>query len=215
MGELVKWINDNNGFIIALLTFVYVIATILICVFNYKSAKATKEQTKESYEQFIENSRARVVPKIIELEGEILCLCFQNIGKDIATNLIIDVNEDWLKKLEVTKTFPEVAGSLRKLKNKEIFLTVDQKLCYGMCIPGNGHPDFKILGEETLIINVSYKTLNKDYCEKFEIPLDSYNFMVNQSDYARLTKKQIQQMKETNKELKNINYSLKKINEKK
>ena len=44
----IEWLNENNGFIMALLTLVYVIATIFICIFNYKSAKATKEQTKEA-----------------------------------------------------------------------------------------------------------------------------------------------------------------------
>lgn len=47
--NVITWLNDNNGFVMAILTFVYVVATILICVFNYKSAKATNEQTKESY----------------------------------------------------------------------------------------------------------------------------------------------------------------------
>ena len=44
--EIIQWLNENNGFAMALLTLVYVIATILICIFNYKSAKSAKEQTK-------------------------------------------------------------------------------------------------------------------------------------------------------------------------
>lgn len=207
--NFIKWLNDNNGFIMALLTFVYVIATILICIFNYKSAKATKEQTKEAYKQFIENCRAHIVPKIVELEGEMLCLAFHNIGKEIATNVTIDVNEKWLKKLEKTFTFPEVADSLRKIKKHNLFLTVDQQLCYGLCIPGNGHDDFKTLGQIPLIIDISYDSLGNNYKEHFEIPLDGYNYMVNISDYARLTKKQIQEMRNINKELKNINNTLK------
>jgi hypothetical protein len=206
---IITWLNNNSGFVMALLTLVYVIATILICIFNYKSAKATNEQTKESYKQFIENNRAHIVPKIIELEGEMLCLSFQNIGKDIATDVVINVNEKWLKKLEKTFTFPEVANSLRKIKKKKLFLTVDQQLCYGLCIPGNGHEDFKVLGEIPLKIDISYKTLENNYEEHYEIPLDGYNYMVNISDYARLTKKQIQEMKNTNKELKNISTTLK------
>jgi len=207
--NFIKWLNENNGFIMALLTFVYVVATILICIFNYKSAKATKDQTKESYKQFIENCRAHIVPKIIELEGEMLCLSFHNIGKEIATNVTIDVDENWLKKLEKTFTFPEVAESLRKIRKYKLFLTVDQQLCYGLCIPGNGHDDFKILGQTPLIIDISYDSLDKNYKEHFEIPLDGYNYMVNISDYARLTKKQIQETKNINKELKNINNTLK------
>lgn len=207
--EVINWLNDNNGFVMALLTFVYVIATILICIFNYKSAKATREQTKESYNQFIENSRAHIVPKIIVLEGEMLCLAFQNIGHDIAMDVVIDINEEWLKKLEQTVKFPEVATSLRKIKKKKIFLTVNQQICYGMCIPGDGTNDYDLLSEKELIVNISYKSLNNKYSERFCIPLDAYNYIVDQSDYTRLTKKQIKEMRETNKELKNIKESLK------
>ena len=202
--KIISWLNDNSGFIMALLTFVYVVATILICFFNYKSAKATTDQTMESYKQFIENSRARIIPKIIELEGDIICLSFQNIGKDIATDVIINVNEQWLKKLEKTFTYPEVAEHLRTIKKKKLFLTVDQQLCYGLFVAGNGHNDYDILATVPLKIDISYKSMDKEYKEHFDISLDGYNYMVNTSDYARLTKKQIQKMENTNKELKNI-----------
>ena len=138
-------------------------------------------------------------------------MVFENIGKEIATEVEIDVNEKWLKKLEQTKTFPEVANSLRKIKDKKLFLTVNQTMYYGLCVPGNGFDDFKKLGEEELIINIKYKTLNRIFEEKYSIPLNAYNYMVNQSDYARLTKKQIQETKNTNKELKNINNSIKNL----
>lgn len=209
--NIIEFSNENSGFIMAVLTLVYVIATIFICIFNYKSAKATKEQTNESYKQFIENTRAHIIPKIKELEGEILCLVFENIGKEIATEVEIDINEKWIEKLEQTKTFPETADSLRKIKDKKFFLTVDQTMYYGLCIPGNGFDDFKILGEEDLIIKIKYKTLNKIYEEKYNIPLNAYNYMVNQNDYTRLTKKQIQETKNTNRELKNINNSIKNL----
>ena len=210
MNDLITWFNTNNGFAMVVLTFVYVVATALICYFNYKSAKATNDQTHESYKQFIENSRAHVIPKIIELEGEMLCLSFQNIGKDIATDVVIKVNESWLKKLKNTATFPETANKLRTIKKKKLFLTVEQQLCYGLCIPGNGYDDFKVLGETILKVDISYKTLGNFYEDHYEMPLDGYNFLVNSSDYARLTKKQIQEMKNTNKELKKLNKVLNK-----
>ena len=208
--NMIEWLNANSGFIMALLTFVYVIATILICIFNYKSAKATNDQTREAYKQFIENSRAHIVPKIIELEGEMLCISFQNIGKNIATEVEIKVNEKWLKELEKTNTFPETAEKLRKIKSKKLFLTVDQQLCYGLCIPGNGYDDYGILGNVPLKIDISYKTLDNKYEEHYEIHLDGYNYLVNSSDYARFTKKQIKEMKATNVQLENISRSLNK-----
>ena len=44
------------------ITFVYVVATIFICYFNAKSAKATREQVAESKRQFEESRRLQVVP---------------------------------------------------------------------------------------------------------------------------------------------------------
>lgn len=208
---IIDWLNNNSGFIMALLTLVYVVATIFICIFNYKSSKATKDQTNESYRQFIENTRAHIIPEIKELEGEMLCLVFENIGKDIAKEVEIDVSEKWLKKLEETKTFPDVANKLRKIKDKKIFLTVNQTMYYNLCIPGNGFDDFKKLGEEDLIIKIKYKTLNRIFEECFNIPLNAYNYLVSQSDYARLTKKQIKETHNINKELKNINSSIKEL----
>ena len=39
MSEIINWANVNNGFIMAVLTLVYVIATIIICLFNYVFTK--------------------------------------------------------------------------------------------------------------------------------------------------------------------------------
>lgn len=68
---MITWINDNNGFVMAILTFVYVIATIFICIYNGKSANATRKQTEESQHQFEESNRAHVIPRFITL-----CLMF-------------------------------------------------------------------------------------------------------------------------------------------
>ena len=54
-------------------------------------------------------------------------------------------------------------------------------MCYGLCIPGNGYDDFKVLGETILKVDISYKTLGNFYEEHYEMPLDGYNFLVNSS----------------------------------
>ena len=41
---MIEWLNHNEGFAMALLTAVYVIATIIICLQNSKTQKITKEQ---------------------------------------------------------------------------------------------------------------------------------------------------------------------------
>ena len=84
MNEMIAWMNSNNGFVMVVLTFVYVIATIFICVFNGKSASATRRQTEEAQRQFEENNRAHVIPRFVTLEGQLYCLAFHNIGKTMA-----------------------------------------------------------------------------------------------------------------------------------
>lgn len=45
-----------------IITLVYVLATILICIFNGKAAKATQDQIKESRKQYEETKRLQMMP---------------------------------------------------------------------------------------------------------------------------------------------------------
>ncbi len=94
------------------ITGIYVLATILICIFNAKSAKATREQVAESKRQFTESKRLEAMP-FLQLEPSIeqtpplfeivLDLCdgdttdnlykivtFKNLGNGTATNISYD-----------------------------------------------------------------------------------------------------------------------------
>lgn len=51
------------------ITVVYVIATIAICVANFKSAKATREQVAESKRQYEESKRLEVMP-VLTIESK-------------------------------------------------------------------------------------------------------------------------------------------------
>jgi len=52
----IEWINENNGFLMVIITLVYVIATVLICIFNAKSAKASRDQITASQKQQDQNA---------------------------------------------------------------------------------------------------------------------------------------------------------------
>lgn len=58
-----------TDWIMIAITAVYVIATIFICIFNYRSAKATREQLAESKRQFEENNRAFVTVPLKQYEA--------------------------------------------------------------------------------------------------------------------------------------------------
>lgn len=60
--EFVAFLNVNEGALMIIITFVYVVATIMICIFNGYSAKATREQVSESQRQFEETKRLEYRP---------------------------------------------------------------------------------------------------------------------------------------------------------
>ena len=51
-----------TDWLMVIITFVYVVATIMICIFNGRSAKATREQVLESQRQFDESKRLEYRP---------------------------------------------------------------------------------------------------------------------------------------------------------
>ena len=52
MSTYIHWLNNNQGFVMCLLTFVYVVATIVIVYYNKKSIKEmikTREEDNRPY----------------------------------------------------------------------------------------------------------------------------------------------------------------------
>ncbi len=54
-----------TDWLMVIITFVYVVATIFICVFNYRSAKAAKEQIELSKLQYEDDVRLKLMPCLI------------------------------------------------------------------------------------------------------------------------------------------------------
>ena len=68
---MIKWINENEGFLMVMITCAYVVATVLICVFNGISAKASRDQIAASQKQQEQNTglqlysvRSEIINKI-------------------------------------------------------------------------------------------------------------------------------------------------------
>lgn len=105
----VNLLNDNEGALMVIITFVYVLATCAICWANIKSANASKGQLEESKREHEETIRMGCMPflqfeipaameqSMFELElplcdadvaETIYCLvCVKNVGNGTATNL--------------------------------------------------------------------------------------------------------------------------------
>ena len=81
-----------TDWIMIAITAVYVIATIFICIFNYRSAKATREQLAESKRQFEENNHAFVTVTFETIRGSLLVLNIHNHGHQVANNVSVKIN---------------------------------------------------------------------------------------------------------------------------
>lgn len=64
MYKLINFLDVHNGSLMVIITLIYVFATIFICYFNGKSAKATQDQIKESRRQYEETKRLEMMPII-------------------------------------------------------------------------------------------------------------------------------------------------------
>lgn len=62
MEGIIRFLDVHNGSLMVIITLMYVLATILICYFNGKSAKATQDQIKESRKQYEETKRLQMMP---------------------------------------------------------------------------------------------------------------------------------------------------------
>jgi len=92
-----------TDWLMVIITFVYVVATILICLANIKSAKAAKEQIDESQKQYRETNRPYVTCEYI-LTDRVFCgirLC--NHGNQVAKNLRIEICKEFLDTLSQNK----------------------------------------------------------------------------------------------------------------
>ena len=104
------------------ITAVYVIATILICIANMKSAKATREQIDESKRQFEAINRPRVVVELIYERRLWFGLRFVNNGNRIANNVRVEISQKFIDSLPEQK----IQTVLNEQKGKIFVLGVGQ-----------------------------------------------------------------------------------------
>ena len=98
----------------------------------------------------------------------------------------------------------DVADTLEKLKDIEIFLPADDKYMYSICVPADGTGDYMKLCEKPLIINVQYYSGEKMYKERFELPMKGINCLINTSNYVRMEQKKRERLDEIGKQLEKI-----------
>lgn len=188
-----------TDWIMVVITAIYVIATIFICIFNYRSAKATREQVAETQRQFEETNRAFVTVTFEIIRSGLAVLHIQNHGKRIANNVRIRFSDVFISNIQNANDLEHIV----KLNNASFNLGIGQSwyVCMG------SHLELKQLGKDIIHIDILYNDSKCEYIEKQEIDLTQFFWSII---YDSPIEDIFQQMKKTNEHLKSIKDTFKK-----
>lgn len=185
--------------IMVAITAVYVIATILICIFNYRSAQATRQQVAESQRQFEESNRAFVTVTFEIIRSGLAVLHIQNHGKRMANNVRIIVSDSFINNVQDQRD----KASILRLKESSFTLGIGQS--WYICI--GSHLQLRQMGTELLHIDIEYSDSKMAYSESVDIDLVQFFWSLI---YDSPIEDIYQQAKEINKHLKSIAASMQK-----
>lgn len=164
-----------TDWLMVVITFVYVVATIFICWANIKSAKASKEELAEMKRQYAEENRPHIEVEFCYERRTWYIVRFINHGKLTAQHVKILLDEGFISSL------PEQAfkDTLLKQREKECIIGVGQH--YDLYIASNelrGNPNMKPVMGKILYQDESGKYENDIY-----IDLENYaTFFSSTSD---------------------------------
>lgn len=179
------------------LTTVYVIATILICYFNYRSAKASREQTEEMKRQYDAENRPYITVELIHERKTFYGLRFTNHGKRIANHVNIQFGQDFVSNISE----PNFKSLLGKQKDRECIIGIGQH--YNIFFGTNKFRDNP--NKAPLSVHITYSDSEKNYTDDLSIDFNTYApfFSVN-NDTDDLMK----EIKRQTKELSRISEAL-------
>lgn len=183
------------------LTGIYVLATIFICLFNYGSAKASKDQLAEMRRQFDEENRPYITVELIYERRAFYGLRFSNHGKRVANHVRIELDQAFLDSV----TEPSFKKSLDKTKGKECIIGIGQH--YDLFFGSN---EFRKSNNKVALSGkVVYNDGKLTYTEPFSVDFDSYATIYSVNTDAD---DMLKEMKSQTRELKGIKDALKELN---
>ena len=155
-----------TDWIMIVITFVYVIATSLISVFNYRAAKAAGQQLAESRRQFDESNRPYITVELIHENGSYYALRYTNHGTQAANHVRIELEQSFIDSIQEEKA----RELLEKQKGREFIIGVSEH--YDMFFGSNDYRENE--QKEPIAGRILYANREKQYEEPFFIDLDYY-----------------------------------------
>lgn len=164
--EIIQYLDTHNGAIMVIITFIYVLATIAICVANLRSAKATRNQLEESRRQYEEEHRAFISYEFIYEERLWYGMSFTNHGKRIANDVQIQLTDTFVNSMESDT----MKNELFRLKGKTFTLGIGQS--YDIFFGGD---EFRERKEKIPIHGmIHYRDRKSSYSEEVFIDFEKY-----------------------------------------
>lgn len=162
-----------TDWLMVIITAIYVVATIFICIYNGKSAKAAKEQTevaqrqtKEMIKQYEAVNRPFVTIRFDIIRSGLLCFVIENEGPMPAHDVCININQSFIDNIQDSGD----RGRLEELNDASFYLASKQK----MTILIGGQPAFANIAKEVAKIDISYDSFK----EHTEIDINQYRFLL-------------------------------------
>lgn len=185
-----------TDWLMVVITFVYVVATIFICWANIKSAKASKEELAEMKRQYADENRPRIEIEFCYERRTWYIVRFINHGRLTAQHVKIILEEEFIDSLPE----PGFQDTLRKQRKKEFIIGVGQH--YDLYIASNelrGNPNMKpVTGK------LSYQDESGKYESDIYIDLENYaTFFSSTSDDPM-----VKELKNIKKEIEGLKHAI-------
>lgn len=163
-----KYFTEVAEALMVIITALYLAATIIICVFNGKSANAAKEQTQELKNQFYAVNRpVLVIEAVCISEKNLLALRLKNEGTQTALKAEIRLDEKFLLSL------PEERFKEHMIKETQRTRTVGVGQSYDLFFGSDKYIASE--NKEPIVGQIIYEGVNEmKYTDDFEIDIESY-----------------------------------------
>ena len=156
--NLFSWLNANSGAFVAVLTAIYVLATILIFLANFKVIR----EMRLSREQLL---RPLLVMSFESRRGGLMCLVLRNLGGSTANNLRVELSGDSINYL------PKDQERFKNLKSASLTIVPKQEIIF----PCGGPQYWEKLSKANIEGDLFYNdTFNKTNKEHFSIDIESF-----------------------------------------
>lgn len=124
--EFIKFLDAHDGSLLVIITFVYTVATIAICLANIISANAARAQLAEMKQQYEKEDRPHITYEMIFENRTFYGIRFTNHGRRVANHVQIKFSQDFLDSVSRIPTF----GRLNTLQKQEFVLGIGRSYDY-------------------------------------------------------------------------------------